>query len=110
MVMKLAFYSLLTFMVFSLYGARAFCAPAELSEKPAGEQLAADYKTCVFESHDVGKLKFRGATREEAFEKTSRACLQARVEGYIKIRGDVPTVERKILFAEDCVNQTFCKH
>ena len=106
MVMKLAFYSLLTFVMFSLFGARAFCAPQDLDAKPAD----ADYKTCVFESKDVGKLKFRGSTREEAFEKTSRACLQARVEGYIKIRGDVPTVERKILFAEDCVNQTFCKH
>jgi hypothetical protein len=69
-----------------------------------------DYKTCVFESSDVGKMKFRGTTREEAFERTARACLQARVEGYIKIRGDIPSIERKILFAEDCVNKTYCKH
>jgi hypothetical protein len=66
--------------------------------------------TCVFESADVGKMKFRGSSREEAFERTSRACLQARVQGYIKLRGDVPSTERKILFAEDCVNKTYCKH
>lgn len=70
----------------------------------------AEFQTCTFESADVGKMKFRGATREEAFERTSRACLQARVQGYIKIRGDVPDSERKILFAEDCVNKTYCKH
>ena len=104
--MKLAIYSLLTFMLFSLFGARAFCAPQITEEKPA----AVDYQTCVFESGDVGKLKFRGASREEAFEKTSRACLQARVEGFIKVRGDIPSIERKILFAEDCVNKTYCKH
>lgn len=105
--MKWVLYSLMTFLMFSFYGSRAFCAPQISEEKPATAQ---DYKTCVFESSDVGKLKFRGATREEAFERTSRACLQARVEGFIKVRGDLPSVERKILFAEDCVNKTYCKH
>ena len=71
---------------------------------------SAETPTCVFESADVGKMKFRGTSREEAFERTARACLQARVQGYIKIRGDVPSTERKILFAEDCVNKTYCKH
>ena len=71
---------------------------------------SAELPSCVFESADVGKMKFRGQTREEAFERTARACLQARVQGYVKIRGDIPTAERKILFAEDCVNKTFCKH
>ncbi len=79
--------------------------------EPAERSInAADFQTCFFESADVGKMKFRGATREEAFERTARACLQVRVQGYIKMRGDVPTSERKILFAEDCVNKTFCKH
>jgi hypothetical protein len=71
---------------------------------------AESFQTCVFESNDVGKMKFRGNSREEAFERTARACLQARVQGYIKVRGDIPSAERKILFAEDCVNKTYCKH
>lgn len=103
--MKLVIYALITFVAFSVFGARAFAAPVSAEPK-----VEADYKTCVFESGDVGKLKFRGSTREEAFEKTARACLQARVESFIKVRGDVPTSERKILFAEDCVNKTYCKH
>lgn len=105
--MKWVFYSAMTFVAFTLFGSQAFCAPEELDHKPAS---VADYQTCMFEAGDVGKLKFRGNSREEAFEKTSRACLQARVEGYIKLRGDLPSVERKILFAEDCVNHTYCKH
>lgn len=71
---------------------------------------AVDFQTCLFESPDVGKIKFRGSTREEAFEQTSRACLQSRVETFIRKKGTVPSVERKILFAEDCVNKTYCKH
>ncbi len=82
-----------------------FAAPTERDLNSAPET-----PSCIFESADVGKMKFRGSTREEAFERTARACLQARVQGYIKIRGDIPSSERKILFAEDCVNKTFCKH
>ncbi len=104
--MKWFIFSIVTFMMFTFVGSQAFCAP----QNPDNSQVPADYQTCVFESADVGKFKFRGATREEAFERTSRACLQARVEGFIKVRGDVPSVERKILFAEDCVNKTYCKH
>lgn len=92
----------LTILIFSL---TTLAAPAPEAGAPAP-----DYQTCAFESPDVGKMKFRGTSREEAFEKTARACLQARVETYIRARGDVPTVERKILFAEDCVNKTYCKH
>ena len=74
-----------------------------------GEQ-SGDFQTCVFEAPDVGKIKFRGATREQAFEQTSRVCLQTRVETFIRKKGTTPTTERKILFAEDCVNKTYCKH
>ncbi len=108
--MKLVIYSLITFVLFTAFGSHAFAAPEARAVQSVSQPADADYKTCVFESGDVGKLKFRGTTREEAFEKTSRACLQARVEGFIKVRGDVPSVERKILFAEDCVNKTYCKH
>lgn len=74
------------------------------------EAQAGEFQTCMFESPDVGKIKFRGTTREEAFEQTSRACLMSRVETFIRKKGTTPTVERKILFAEDCVNKTYCKH
>ncbi len=69
-----------------------------------------DFQTCMFESPDVGKIKFRDMSREVAFEQTSRACLQSRVETFIRKKGETPTVERRILFAEDCVNKTYCKH
>ncbi|MBY0386051.1 hypothetical protein K2X05_12910 [bacterium] len=94
------------FTMISMISILALAAP-ETAERTIN---AADFQTCVFESNDVGKMKFRGSTREEAFERTARACLQARVQGYIKIRGDIPSAERKILFAEDCVNKTYCKH
>jgi hypothetical protein len=70
---------------------------------------APDYQTCSFESGEVGKLRFRGETKEAAFEKTAKACLQARVNFYQVQRGSAPSQERQILFAEDCVNKTYCK-
>lgn len=66
-------------------------------------------QTCVFESREIGKLKFRGESREVAFERASKACLQARIAQYHSLRGSAPSTERTILFAEDCVNNTYCK-
>ncbi|MBY0314525.1 MAG: hypothetical protein K2Q26_03335 [Bdellovibrionales bacterium] len=68
-----------------------------------------DYQTCSFESGETGKIKFKGATKEEAFERTAKACLKARMAFYVTSRGSAPSTERQILFAEDCVNKTFCK-
>lgn len=68
-----------------------------------------DYQTCSFESGETGKIKFKGATKEEAFERTAKACLKARMAYYVTSRGSAPSTERQILFAEDCVNKTFCK-
>lgn len=92
--------------LFITHMASANSSPEETRE-PSG---VVDYQTCVFDSPDVGKIKFRGKTREDAFEQTSRACLQSRIETFIRKRGTTPSTERKILFAEDCVNKTFCKH
>lgn len=64
---------------------------------------------CSFESGEVGKITYRGINRDDAVEKTSRACLRARVALFQKARGHRPSVERKILFAESCVNNTFCR-
>lgn len=80
----------------------ALAAPEKTEAQP-------DYQTCTFESGEVGKLRFRGETKEVAFERTAKACLQARVNYYQVQRGSAPTQERQILFAEDCVNKTYCK-
>ena len=94
------------FLITVLLSVTGFASPHSEGESTP----SADFQTCLFESPDVGKIKFRGATREEAFEQTSRACLQSRVETFIRKKGTTPSVERKILFAEDCVNKTYCKH
>lgn len=98
---------LVLFVMTALVATSVFAAPHE--DNQANGQPA-EYQTCMFEAPDTGKIKFRGASREEAFEQTSRVCLQTRVETFIRKKGTTPTVERKILFAEDCVNKTYCKH
>lgn len=93
------------FILVLFFNVSVWAAPHEETSTPAP-----DYQTCMFEAPDVGKIKFRGTNREDAFEQTSRACLQARVETFIRKKGETPSIERKILFAEDCVNKTYCKH
>lgn len=100
--MKVALFLITMTMSFSV-----FAAP---HEEAADKNEGGETPTCMFEAPDVGKIKFRGATREQAFEQTSRVCLQTRVETFIRKKGTAPTSERKILFAEDCVNKTYCKH
>ena len=76
---------------------------------PSPEKAEENVQTCVFDAGETGKLKFRGESKEVAFERTSKACLQARIAQYHALRGSAPTTERTILFAEDCVNKTYCK-
>lgn len=69
---------------------------------------AADY-ACVFDSKEIGKMKFRGTTREEAHERTARACLSERISLFHALRLTEPKTDQVILFMEDCVNRTYCK-
>ena len=76
---------------------------------PSPEKAEENIQTCTFDAGETGKLKFRGESQEVAFERTTKACLQARIAQYHALRGSAPTTERTILFAEDCVNKTYCK-
>lgn len=81
----------------------SFAAPSDDSlKKPL-------YTICTFESGEVGKIKYRGPSQEDARTKVAEVCLETRVSLYKKARGKAPTTDRKILFAEDCVNKTFCR-
>jgi len=64
---------------------------------------------CVTETGDVGKLIFRGNTREEAMYRSAKMCLSLRIQNYMQVKLNPPSEERTILFMEDCVNHTFCK-
>jgi hypothetical protein len=57
---------------------------------------------------DVPKIKFRGPDRDSTFYKTVKLCLSLRISNYHAARLHEPSVERKILFMENCVNNTFC--
>lgn len=70
----------------------------------------ADEYHCTMESGDVAKIKFRGDTYEETMYKTSKACLGIRIHNYMVKRLSEPSTERRILFMESCVNDTYCKH
>lgn len=67
------------------------------------------YTVCTFKSGDIGEIKYRGASHLQAREITAQTCLRARVDLFKRKRGKRPTVDRKILFAEDCVNKTYCR-
>lgn len=65
--------------------------------------------TCVFQSTgNLEKIKFRGETREIAYERVVKLCLGLRVQQYYTLRLQNPSTERTIMFMEDCVNKTYC--
>lgn len=57
---------------------------------------------------DIPKIKFRGSDRESTYYKTVKLCLSLRISNYHALRLHEPSVERKIMFMENCVNNTFC--
>lgn len=63
---------------------------------------------CQIETGDVGKIKYRGGTMFDAMNNTTNRCLELRINLYMKLRGHEPDKERKILFAEDCLNNNIC--
>lgn len=65
---------------------------------------------CVTQVGDVPKIKFRGLEHQETMYKSVKMCLSMRIQNYITQRLHQPSDERKIMFMEDCVNNTHCKH
>lgn len=74
----------------------------------ANEQEPIIYHICQIKTGDVGDFKYRGVDYEDAMTKVSMACLDARVDMYVRARKEKPSTERKILFAENCVNNSVC--
>lgn len=63
---------------------------------------------CMIHQGDVGKLKYKGATYEEAFSKVTDECFKKRTALYVKDRKEQPDQDRQIQFAESCVNSIKC--
>lgn len=63
---------------------------------------------CSIQAGDVGKLKYKGKTYEQAFSKVTDACFQRRTDLYVKARKRHPDQDRQIQFAESCVNSVKC--
>ena len=58
----------------------------------------------------TGKTKYRGKSLEDAMTKTVNACRKSLAETYEMVRKEKPSTERKILFLEYCVNNTYCRN
>lgn len=63
---------------------------------------------CMMHSGDVGKLKFKGSTYEEAFSRVTDECFKRRNDLFVKRNAQQPDQERQIQFAEACVNNIQC--
>ncbi len=72
------------------------------------EAAAKTKNICTINAGDIGKLKYRGATYEEAFSRVTNECFQRRTDLFVKNRNQQPDQDRQILFAESCVNSVKC--
>ncbi len=80
----------------------------ENHETSALRDVAKTQNICTIQAGDVGKLKFKGRTYEEAFARVTDECFQKRTDLFVRSRNQQPDQERQILFAESCVNSVEC--
>lgn len=70
--------------------------------------MAQAYWVCDTKT-EVGEFKYRGTSQYDATDKAVRACYDTYISAYIRREGKTPNTHRKILFVENCVNNTHCK-
>lgn len=63
---------------------------------------------CMIQVGDVGTLKYKGSSYEDAFSKVTDECFQRRTNLYVQSRKEQPDQDRQIQFAESCVNSIKC--
>ncbi len=63
---------------------------------------------CMMHAGDVGKLKFKGSTFDQAFRRVTNECFDRRTSLYVKNRNEQPSEDRQIQFAESCANSVTC--
>ena len=91
------------------YQAKAAFTSPNATRSIASERVAASKASiCSIQAGDIGKLKFRAQTYEEAFSKVTNECFQRRTNLFVKSRNMQPDQDRQIQFAESCVNSIKC--
>ena len=63
---------------------------------------------CMIQAGDIGKLKYKAETYEQAFAKVTDECFQKRTQLFVRNRKQQPDQDRQIQFAESCVNSIKC--
>lgn len=93
--------------------ARAEIIPANMTLRaPASTKAIQSAKAtkniCSIKAGDIGNLKYKADTYEQAFSKVTDECFKRRTQLYVKNRNQQPDQDRQIQFAESCVNSIKC--
>jgi hypothetical protein len=87
----------------------AICTPHTSDRAPASEQQIQNKPSiCMIDAGDVGKLKYKASSYEQAFSRVTDECFQRRTNLFVKREGTHPDQDRQIQFAESCVNSIKC--
>ena len=85
----------------------AVCAPmTPATDRGIASQT--EQNICMIQSGDVGKLKYKGASMSDAFQKVTEECFQKRNQLFVKRNNQEADQDRQILFAESCANSVKC--
>lgn len=71
--------------------------------------VATLFFVCQINQGDVGLLKYKAKTYEDAVQAVVEECVEKRKEMYFKRYGESPDEDREILFIETCVNEVKCQ-
>lgn len=102
-VMMIALY-----MIIGFQAKASHIQPQATSQPELTREVAKTQNICSIHAGDIGKLKFKGSSYEEAFTRVTDECFNKRTQLFVQSRNQQPDQDRQILFAESCVNSVEC--
>jgi hypothetical protein len=84
--------------------------PVQTLRLPASERevQATKPSICMIHAGDIGQLKYKAPSYQQAFSKVTDECFQRRTDLFVKRERIQPDQDRQIQFAESCVNEIKC--
>lgn len=74
----------------------------------ASETTTKTQNICTIQAGDVGQIRYKSSSYEDAFQKTTSECFQRRTQLFVKARNQQPDQDRQIQFVESCLNSVKC--
>lgn len=96
------------YLVVGYQAQASYLQPASLRSLASERNTANTGSICTIQAGDIGSLKYKGQSYEEAFSKVTNECFERRNQKYIQAKSMQPAQDRQIQFVEACANSVKC--